>query len=183
MRKQEKGSIMKRSYQQISGQLSQASDLALLLLRLVLGWLMILHGLMKFQEKGGDKAFQGLLTFLHNVPFPAFTGAVLPWAELALGALLILGALTRVTALLLALEMLTIAFLVKLHDAHVGVISASGAPLPGAELEFALTAGLLALLLMGPGRASADHALGLERRGVATAAPKPSSPLPAQHEA
>ena len=172
---------MKRTYQRISRQLSRASDAALLLMRVVLGWLMILHGLMKFQQKGGDKAFQGLLTFLHNVPFPTFTGTVLPWAELLLGTLLILGALTRVAALLLGLEMLVIAFLVKLHDAHVGVIAASGAPLPGAELEFALTAGLLVLLVMGPGRASADRVLGLEGQSTAAAAQESTSHMPAQH--
>jgi uncharacterized membrane protein YphA (DoxX/SURF4 family) len=151
----------------------------LLITRIVLGWLVILHGLMKFQQKGGDKAFQGLLAFLHNVPFPTFTGAVLPWAEIVFGILLILGALTRVTAMLLIGEMLIIAFLVKLHDAHVGVISASGAPLPGAELEFALATGFLVLLFMGPGRASVDHALGLDGQRAAIAVQDPSYP---QHQ-
>lgn len=170
---------MKAVYQRISAQLSRTSDAALLVTRVILGWLVILHGLLKFQEKGGDKAFQGLLTFLHNVPFPTFTGAVLPWAELVFGALLILGALTRVVALLLTAEMLTIAFLVKLHDAHVGVIAASGAPLPGAELEFALIAGFLVLLLIGPGRISADSVLGLDGRNITTAPAKPAG-TPAQ---
>jgi putative oxidoreductase len=163
---------MKTSYQRIASLLSRRSDAALLLARVILGWLMIAHALMKFTQKGGDTAFQALLTFLHNVPFPTFTGAVLPWAELVFGALLILGGLTRVVALLLTAEMLIIAFLVKLHDAHVGVIAPSGAPLPGAELEFALVAGLLILCFMGPGRASVDHVLGLEGRGATTAAPE-----------
>src|SRR6516164_1164 len=131
---------MKTAYQRISGQLSRTSDVALLLARAILGWLVIAHALMKFQEKGGVKAFQSLLAFLNNVPFPTFTGAVLPWAELVLGIMLISGVLTRVAALLLTLEMLVIASLVKLDDLQLGVIAPVGAPSAGAELEFALIA-------------------------------------------
>lgn len=152
-------------YRRITGQLSRVSDAALLFARVILGWLMILHGLMKFHQKGGVQAFQGLLTFLHNVPFPALTGAVLPWAEVIFGVLLIAGLFTRLAAIALILEMAVIAFLVKLHDAHVGIISASGAPLPGAELEFSLIVGLAVLLVLGPGRASADALLRLEGGG------------------
>jgi putative oxidoreductase len=136
---------------------------------------MIAHALMKYTEKGGDKTFQDLLAFLHNVPFPTFTGTVLPWVELVLGALLILGALTRAVALVLTAEMLIIAFLVKLHDAHVGVIAPSGAPLPGAELEFVFVVGFLILLFIGPGRVSVDRLLGLEGQSATTAQPEPES--------
>jgi putative oxidoreductase len=162
---------MRNFYQKISGQLSRASDIGLLSARAIIGWLMILHSLQKFQGKGGVAAFQGLLTSLHNVPFPTFTGAVLPWAELIFGVLLILGFLTRVAALGLAIEMLIIAFLVKLHDVNIGVISGVGAPMPGAELEFTLVAALVVLLVIGPGRISVDAALRLDGRGAATAVP------------
>lgn len=160
---------MKTFYQQISGRLSRTSDIALLCVRVLIGWLMIMHALLKFQGKGGVAAFQAMLNFLHNVPFPAFTGAVLPWVEVLFGALLILGVLTRIAALALGLEMLIIAFLVKLHDAHVGVIAGVGAPLPGAELEFAFIAALGILLVIGPGKISGDAALGIDGRSAATA--------------
>lgn len=160
---------MKTFYQQISGWLSRTSDIALLCVRVLIGWLVILHALLKFQGKGGVSAFQAMLTSLHNVPFPAFTGAVLPWAELLFGALLIVGVLTRIAALALGLELLIIAFLVKLHDAHVGVIAGVGTPLPGAELEFAFIAVLGILLVIGPGKISGDAALGIDGRSAATA--------------
>jgi uncharacterized membrane protein YphA (DoxX/SURF4 family) len=75
------------------------------------------------------------------------------------GGLLIVGALTRVSALLNAGVLLGALLLVKLD---IGLIAPMGAPMPGAELEFGLLAGLLAVALLGPGKPSVDHALGLE---------------------
>ncbi|CAN5845514.1 hypothetical protein BH23ACT2_BH23ACT2_05460 [soil metagenome] len=42
----------------------------------------------------------------------------------------------------------------------LGIISSG--PMPGAELDIALLAGLVALLLLGTGNVSADRAVGLE---------------------
>jgi uncharacterized membrane protein YphA (DoxX/SURF4 family) len=44
----------------------------------------------------------------------------------------------------------------------LGLIAPMGSPLPGAELDLALIAGLVGLMLLGPGRLSADYALGIE---------------------
>jgi uncharacterized membrane protein YphA (DoxX/SURF4 family) len=42
----------------------------------------------------------------------------------------------------------------------LGIISS--APMPGAELDLALLAGNLSLIVHGPGRISLDHQLGIE---------------------
>lgn len=159
---------MRNAYQLVSGRLSQVSEVALLLARVIIGAIVIDHAVIKFTQQGGDMAFRGFLASLHNVPFPAFTGSVIPWAELVLGGMLILGALTRVAALVLTAEFLIIAFLIKLNDFHAGVVNMAT---PGAELEFVLIAGLIVLFFCGPGRGSADYFLGLEARRAA-AAPK-----------
>lgn len=154
--------MMVTGYRRVTGRLSRTQDAALLLARVITGWLMLLHGLRKFQGPGGVGSFQHLLTVLPNVPFPGFTGAVLPWLEVVAAALLIAGALTRLAAIVLAVEMAIIAMLIKFGDAHVGVIAPAGAATPGAEVEFLFIAALLVLFLLGPGRASVDGALGLE---------------------
>src|SRR5256885_10294382 len=100
-----------RRYQRAAGQLSRARDAALLFARLMLGWLMLLHGLHKFTAPGGIPAFQHLLGALGNVPFPGLVGAALPWVEVTGAVLLIAGALTRVAALVLAAELAIIVFL------------------------------------------------------------------------
>lgn len=44
----------------------------------------------------------------------------------------------------------------------IGLIAGASAPMPGAELDLALLAGLVAVLLLGPGRPSLDHMLNIE---------------------
>lgn len=44
----------------------------------------------------------------------------------------------------------------------IGLIAGTGASMPGAELDLALLAGLVAVLLLGPGRPSLDHVLNIE---------------------
>ncbi len=49
----------------------------------------------------------------------------------------------------------------------MGIIAASG-NMPGLELDLALLAGLIALVLLGPGQAAVDRVIGLERDELAT---------------
>lgn len=44
----------------------------------------------------------------------------------------------------------------------MGIIAPAGAPMPGAEVDIALLAGLVALLFMGPGQLSIDRMAGVE---------------------
>lgn len=149
-------------YRRAAGLLSHIPDTALLVARVILGGLMLLHGLKKFQAPGGVASFQHLLATMPNVPFPGFTGAVLPWVEVLGGAMLIIGALARLAALVLAVEMAIITVLVKFGDLHVGIIAPARAPSPGAEVEFLFIAGLVVVLLLGPGRLSVDAVARLE---------------------
>lgn len=93
---------------------------------------------------------------------------VLAWlvtiAELVGGVMLLIGLLTRLATLPLIATMIGAIALVK---ADVGIIAPAGAPMPGAELDIALLAGLVALLFIGPGRLSVDSFLGMEP-GVVT---------------
>ena len=79
------------------------------------------------------------------------------FAELVGGVLLILGLLTRLAALVLAIDLVVAVVLVKVN---VGLIAQRAA---GAELDLAYIAAFVALLLMGPGSASLDRVIGLER--------------------
>ncbi len=69
------------------------------------------------------------------------------------GLALILGVGTRYAALFLALDMLVAILLVKIN---VGIIAPPGAG-AGAELDMALLAGCLALLILGSGALSVDE--------------------------
>lgn len=95
---------------------------------------------------------------------------VVTFVELICGILLIIGLLSRLAALLLTIELAVAILLVKVNTGLI-VPQGSGA---GAELDLALLAGLLVVLLAGPGKPSLDYALGLDRdpmtEGTTTAA-------------
>ncbi len=69
------------------------------------------------------------------------------------------GVFTRIAAMLLGVVMVGALLYVK---TDLGIISSE--PMPGAEVEFAYLAGLVALIVIGPGRLSLDHRLGVEPR-------------------
>ncbi len=101
------------------------------------------------------------------IPAPVAFGYLVTFAELIGGALLVVGLLTRLARLPLIVILAVATVAVKLE---VGLIAGMGAPLPGAELDLTLLAGLVAVLLLGPGRPSLDRVLGIER-AVPTAEP------------
>ncbi len=127
-----------------------------LVVRVLVGIIMAAHGLQKLQ--GGPANFgQGALANL-GVPLPVLMGYVVTFVELIGGILLIVGFLSRLAALLLTIDLVVAILLVKVN---VGLIAAQGSG-TGAELDLALIAGFLVILLAGPGRLSVDHALGYE---------------------
>ena len=133
----------------------------LLVLRVVVGVLIAAHGLQKLTTAGPAGFGRGTLAGL-GVPLPVLVGYVVTFAELAGGVLLILGLLTRLAALVLTVDLVVAILLVKVN---VGLIAMRGA---GAELDLAFIAAFIALLLMGPGRLSLDHTVGLDRRPVSS---------------
>ena len=121
-------------------------------LRVILGIVFIAHGWDKLQM--GPANFAGYLASL-NVPAPELMAWVVTILELVGGILLLVGAGTRMVALLLAVEMIGTTLLVKVDR---GLIAQEGA---GAELDIAVFAGAVAILLLGPGRLAVDNSIGL----------------------
>ncbi|MCS3491078.1 putative oxidoreductase [Arthrobacter sp. JUb119] len=117
------------------------------LLRLAFGFLFLAHGWQKYFQftiEGTTAAFGQM-----GVPAAGLIAPVAATLEIAGGAAIILGLLTRVFAGLLGLQMIAALFMVH---ASGGVFVENG----GFELVLALAAGALALLLTGPGRISLD---------------------------
>jgi putative oxidoreductase len=127
--------------------------------RLLVGIVMAVHGWQKLTEMTPAGFGDGMLDML-GVPAPVLFGWIVTLIELVGGVALIVGAVTRIAALLNAGVLLGALLLVKID---IGLIAPMGADMPGAELEFGLLAGLLVVALLGPGRPSIDHAIGLEK--------------------
>jgi putative oxidoreductase len=143
--------------------LARLAALAPLSARVIVGIIMFAHGLQKLL--GGPANFGGALEGM-GVPLPVLMAFVVTLVEVVGGLLLIIGLLSRLSALLLTIDLVVAILLVKLS---IGLIAPPGGPGAGAELDLALIAGLLVVLFAGPGRLSVDHALGIEPDVVAEA--------------
>lgn len=136
--------------------LDHLRSLAPLALRLGLAVVFVDHGYSKLTG-GPAEQFGGMLTGL-GVAAPELMAWLVTIAELVGGLMLLAGLATRLVTLPLIATLIGAIVLVK---ADLEIIAPSGAPMPGAELDIALLAGLAALLLMGPGRLSLDGVLGV----------------------
>lgn len=146
---------------EINTRLATLNRLAPIVLRLAVGGIMAYHGFDKFRGGiGGVEEFFGMA----GVPAPELVAPLVAALELAAGAALILGVATRISAATLAVVLVGAIAFVK---AEVGIIATSG-NMPGLELDLALLAGLIALVLLGPGHAAVDRVIGLEREQLAT---------------
>jgi putative oxidoreductase len=129
----------------------------LLILRLVVGGALILHGWPKIQSPMG---WMG-----PEAPVPGILQACAALAEFGGGILLIVGLLTPVAALGIAATMIVaVMFHMSQGDPFLGA--------PGKasyELAAAYLAAVLAILCLGPGRLSADAAI-FGSRGTASGA-------------
>lgn len=135
--------------------MDRLASLAPLVVRAIVGTIMTAHGLQKLFA--GPANFGTGLAGL-GVPLPTLMAFVVVFVELIGGILLILGLFSRLAALLLIIDLVVAILLVKVN---VGFLSPEGGGV-GAELDLALIAGFLAILLAGPGRLSLDRALGLD---------------------
>src|SRR3954470_17985155 len=127
-----------------------------LVVRVLVGLIMTAHGWQKLTEFGPANFGDQMLGAL-GVPLPGVMAFVVTFVELVGGILLIVGLLSRLAALLLTIDLVVAILLVKVN---VGLLSGSNGT--GAELDLALIAGFLVVLLAGPGKLSVDHSLGYE---------------------
>lgn len=127
------------------------------ILRVTLGVIMAYHGYQKLTGMTpagfGNNMLGGL-----GVPAPVFFGWVVTVIELVGGIALIIGAATRIAALLNGLVMIGAIALVKVD---VGLIAPQGSGV-GMELDLALLALAIGVLALGPGKLSVDGATGNE---------------------
>ena len=119
-------------------------DLALLLLRVVLGIVMLAHGIPKLLHFGGvAQGFAGMA-----IPAPTLAAAFAAIAEAVGGVLMLLGIATDVAGVLFAIDMLGAIIFVHLAK---GFSAGNG----GWEFPLVLLTMSLGIALAGPGRYSA----------------------------
>jgi len=129
--------------------LGRLASFAPTILRVVLGVLFVYHGIDKFDT--GMSNVEGFFDS-QGVPLPGFTAPLTAVLEIVAGIALIVGAYTRVAATVLAAVIVGALIFVKLDGDFLG----------GSELDFTYLAGLVALMLLGPGRLSVDEAMKLD---------------------
>ena len=128
-------------------------EIALLILRLVLGGVMLVHGYQKlfvFGFAGVTGAFGRM-----DVPLPEVMGPLVALLEFFGGIALVAGLLTRLVAFGFALDMLGAILLVKSEG---GFFNPNGI-----EFEMTLAGVALALVVAGAGRLSIDDAIARRR--------------------
>src|SRR3712207_5960442 len=162
-RSTERASMNNLSYPWLRG----VRDLGPTLARVVVGAVMLAHGWQKITN--GVDGFAGFVDQL-GIPAPTFMAYLVTGLELIGGALLIVGLLSRVTATLLAVQMLFTAFLVKVANLGVPFIGSEGT---GWELDITLFAAFGAIVLLGPGLFALDSVVGIEERRAARASRRP----------
>jgi putative oxidoreductase len=143
-------------------------DIAALVLRVCGGLIFLPHGWAKVAGDGGAGQFAASIAEGYRIP--VFLGHVAAWAEVVGAILLIAGLFTRLNAFLLAATMAVAVFVVLLPDALYGIAADANRFFVGmtaVELPLAMLAVSVALVLLGAGRVSLDHALGLDRRVAA----------------
>lgn len=126
------------------------------LVRIITGCIFLAHGYQKvfvFGIAGATAAFGQM-----GVPAPSITAPLVSIVEIAAGIALILGLLTRLAALGLAIDMLGAIFIVHLK---------AGFFLPnGIEFALLLFVVCVALVIAGAGAPSMDEAIARRRTGA-----------------
>ena len=125
-----------------------ASDVALLLARLVIGVVMFAHGYQKMVINGIGRTTEGFESL--SIPLAIVSASFVTVVEFVGGALLIVGVLTPVVCGMMVVIMVGAGVFVHIPK---GIFVADG----GWELVGVIAAGLIALAAAGPGRYSLDH--------------------------
>jgi putative oxidoreductase len=138
-----------------SGILSSSAPAAVILIRLIVGWIFVSEGIQKFLFP----ATLGVGRFMQiGIPYPQIMAPFVGAIEILFGALLILGLFTR-----LATIPLLIVISVAIWTTKVPVLLKQGfwAMAHEARTDLCMVFGLLFLLIVGAGRLSLD--LNLQR--------------------
>ncbi len=139
--------------------ISTSNDVALTTLRLVLGVVFFAHGAQKMLGWFGGYGFSGTMGFFtHQMGIPAPLAFLAIVTEFFGGLGLIVGFLTRIPALGIAVEMISVVFMVHLPN---GFFMNWAGNQKGEGYEYHLLAVAVAavLLLRGAGPYSVDRAL------------------------
>ncbi len=118
--------------------------LSMLVLRVAVGAVFLAHGIQKFQ--GGVDGVAGFFDKV-GIPMASLMAWVVTIVETVGGAFLILGFSTQISAALLAFVMIVAIVMVKAGKGFIG----------GYELDVALFASSVALMLQGAGKYSVDE--------------------------
>lgn len=140
--------------------MSHAPSAGIAIARIVLGVIMLVHGIQKltvFTIAGVQDMLAGL-----GLPLPEALGAVLPVVEIVAGVLLVLGLFTRVGAVLTVLVGLGALFTAHLES---GFFVDAG----GYEFVLLIAATGAALALLGGGRFALDAVLPFGRKAPVAA--------------
>jgi len=131
-----------------------AGEKSMLLLRLGIGLIFMVHGAQKLFGLFGGGGISGTSGFFSQIgiPLPGIMAVVVAIVEFFGGLFLLLGFLTQISALLIAIVMVVAIFTVKLSQGFLG----------GWEFDFMLLTAALTLAFHGPGDASLDKDVTLE---------------------
>jgi putative oxidoreductase len=143
------------------GDLPAVRPVALLLLRLVIGYGFMAHGYAKL-HRGPDK-FAALLSYI-GVPLPQFTAWFVTLLELIGGLALIVGAFVLLLSVPLIILHLVAMSTIHIHYGFSSVNTIGLTPQgplfgpPGFEISLLYIGGILVLAAFGPGALSVDGA-------------------------
>jgi len=135
-----------------------SNDVALTILRLVLGVVFLAHGSQKMLGWFGGYGFHGTMGFFEHLGMPAPVAFLVICTEFFGGLGLMVGLLTRIAALGIGIEMIGAIFMIHLQNGFFmnwfGTQKGEGF-----EYHLLVIAAAAALLLRGAGAFSVDRAL------------------------
>jgi putative oxidoreductase len=138
----------------------------LLVCRITLGWLFVVSGWLKLHDLAGLTRF---FTDL-RIPLPAESARLVAWSELLCGALVLVGLLSRLASLPLMITMVVALVTAKRDEIH-------GLSDLFFQVEFTYVCMLLVIVVLGPGAASVDAAVGRILRNGRTARREHAEPV------
>lgn len=126
-----------------------SEDAAKLVLRVAVGFLILLHGIYKIQNPGTLDFIGGLFTSVH---LPAFLAYLIYIGEIVAPIMVIAGFMTRLGARLIAITMVVAIFLA--HASDIFALTAMGGS--AIELQLMFLVGAVAVAGLGAGKYSMD---------------------------